>query len=460
MCYNWYQSDLFTERTIPLLYFNDTIAAPATAPGQGGIAIIRVSGPQAESALRTLFSADVPFESHKLYYGHIQWENEVLDECMAVLMRAPRTYTREDVAELHLHGGSYASRKVLAALYALGIRAAEPGEFTRRAFLNGRIDLSRAEAVMGVISSESDRAARAAMRQLSGGVNSFIKSAQDELLSLLAGVEAALDYPEEISDEEAYPALEESARVLADRLDRACDERGARILESGLDVVLCGRPNVGKSSILNALLGQERAIVTNIPGTTRDIVQGSIQLEGVKVNLSDTAGLRDGSDEVEKIGIDKARKAIAHADVTVVVLDAAMPLTDEDLTLLHETENSPRIIVLNKIDRMPVNMLQLLKDALYVSARTGEGMQALQQAIAAFAANAGQSELSESRHMNLAREAARHLRSAADVCARGDEVDLAAIDLHAAIDALSRVTGEQVDERLLDDIFSRFCVGK
>ncbi|MBR0320009.1 MAG: tRNA uridine-5-carboxymethylaminomethyl(34) synthesis GTPase MnmE, partial [Clostridia bacterium] len=318
-----------------MLYSNDTIAAPATAPGQGGIAIIRVSGPQAESALRTLFSADVPFESHKLYYGHIQWENEVLDECMAVLMRAPRTYTREDVAELHLHGGSYASRKVLAALYALGIRAAEPGEFTRRAFLNGRIDLSRAEAVMGVISSESDRAARAAMRQLSGGVNSFIKSAQDELLSLLAGVEAALDYPEEISDEEAYTALEESARILADRLDRACDERGARILESGLDVVLCGRPNVGKSSILNALLGQERAIVTNIPGTTRDIVQGSIQLEGVKVNLSDTAGLRDGSDEVEKIGIDKARKAIAHADVTVVVLDAAMPLTDEDLTLLR-----------------------------------------------------------------------------------------------------------------------------
>lgn len=441
-------------------YLNDTIAAPATAPGQGGIAIVRISGPEAETALRTLFQGTQQFESHKMYYGHCVWQHEMLDECMAVLMRAPRSYTREDVAEIHLHGGSYASGKVLQALYALGIRAAEPGEFTRRAFLNGRIDLSRAEAVMGVISSESERAARAALRQLSGGVNTFIKNAQDELLSLLAGVEAALDYPEEISDEEAYTALESSARTLADKLDNACDERGARILENGLDVVLCGRPNVGKSSILNALLGQERAIVTSIPGTTRDIVQGAIQLEGVKINLSDTAGLRDGSDEVEKIGIDRARSAIAHADVTVVVLDASMPLDEEDMQLLRDTQHAPRIIVLNKIDRLPSLTHQPLKDALYVSARTGEGMADLRNAIAAHASHAGQSELSESRHMHLAREAAAFLRSAADICARGEAVDLAAIDLHGALNALGRVTGEQMDEKLLDDIFSRFCVGK
>lgn len=442
------------------MYHTDTIAAPATAPGQGGIAIVRVSGPDADSMLRTLFDRPCEFESHKLYYGHLFWQGEMLDECMCVLMRAPRTYTREDVAEFHLHGGSYASRKVLSALYAMGARAAEPGEFTRRAFLNGRIDLSRAEAVMSVISSESDRAARAAMRQLTGGVNTFIKGAQEELLSILAGVEAALDYPDEISDEEAYTALEQSARALADKLDAACDEKSARILEQGLDVVLCGKPNVGKSSILNALLGQERAIVTSIPGTTRDIVQGSIQLDGVKVNLSDTAGLRDGSDEVEKIGIDRARQAIAHSDVTVVVLDAALPLNDEDMQLLHETESSCRIVVLNKIDRMPAMAKLPLRDALYVSARTGEGMAALSRAIASFAQNAGQSELSQSRHMGLARQAAQHLRNAAKVCQAGEAVDLAAIDLHDALLCLSRVTGDRVDEKLLDDIFSRFCVGK
>lgn len=446
--------------SVLLMYTTDTIAAPATAPGQGGIAIIRVSGPEAEHMMHALFDRKGEYESHKMYYGHLYMDDEMLDECMCVLMRAPRTYTREDVCEFHLHGGSYASRRVLDALYALGARAADPGEFTRRAFLNGRIDLSRAEAVMSVISSEGDRAARAAMRQLQGGVNSFIKNAQEQLLSILSGVEAALDYPEEISDEEAYTALEASALSLAEQLENACDERGARILEEGLQVVLCGKPNVGKSSILNALLGQERAIVTSIPGTTRDIVQGSIQLDGVKVNLSDTAGLRDGSDEVEKIGIDRARRAIAHADVTVVVLDAALPLDDEDMRLLHETEAGDRIVVLNKIDRMPAMAKLPLRDALYVSARTGEGMDALSRAIAAFAANAGQSELSESRHMALARQAARHLRSAAGVCRSGEAVDLAAIDLHDALLCLARITGDRVDEKLLDDIFSRFCVGK
>ena len=442
------------------MYMNDTICAPATAPGQGGIAIVRVSGPEAEQLLRTLFDRKGEYESHKMYYGHILWENEVVDECMCVLMRAPRTYTREDVAEFHLHGGSFASRKVLSALQSLGARPADPGEFTRRAFLNGRIDLSRAEAVMSVISAEGDRAARAAMRQLQGGVNAFIKGAQEELLSILAGVEAALDYPDEISDEEAYTALEQSARALADKLDGACDEKGARILESGLEVVLCGKPNVGKSSLLNAILGQERAIVTSIPGTTRDIVQGSVQLDGVKVNLSDTAGLRDGSDEVEKIGIDRARRAIANADLAVVVLDAAMPLDDEDMQLLHETENIPRVVVLNKIDRLPALEHLPLKDALYVSARTGDGMPALIDAIASHARNAGQSELSQQRHMTLARDAARHLRSAADACLCGEAVDVAAIDLHDALLSLSRVTGDRVDEKLLDDIFSRFCVGK
>ena len=438
----------------------DTIAALATAPGEGGIAIVRVSGPQAEALLSALFAPAHAWDSHRMYYGHIVYQGETLDECMAVLMRAPRSYTRQDVAEIHLHGGSFAAQSVLNALYALGARAAEPGEFTRRAFLNGRIDLSRAEAVMALISAEGGRAARAAVRQLEGGVSSFIRSAQEELLALLSGAAAAIDYPEEITLEEAAASLESGARQLADKLDAACDERGARIAQQGLEAVLCGRPNVGKSSLLNALARQERAIVTDIPGTTRDIVTADVMIAGLRVHFSDTAGLREGADVIERIGVDRARQAIAGADVVLAVLNASQELTPEDRQLLQDTQDAPRIIVLNQCDRdMRLNPADF-DDPAVVSAVTGEGIARLEERVAAFGAGAGESTLTQQRHMALAREAAADLRAAADACRRGEAVDLAVIDLQSALGALGRVTGEQVDEKLIDEIFSRFCVGK
>lgn len=438
----------------------DTIAALATAPGEAGIAIVRVSGPRAEEMLTALVSPARNWESHRLYYGHAVYQGQTLDECMAVLMRAPRSYTREDVAEFHLHGGDWAAQSVLSALFALGIRAAEPGEFTKRAFLNGRIDLSRAEAVMSLISAEGGRAARAALRQLQGGVSSFIRQAQEDLLTLLSGAAAAIDYPEEISLEEAAGALEAGARALADQLENACDERGARIAQQGLEAVLCGRPNVGKSSLLNALARQERAIVTDIPGTTRDIVRADVTISGLRVHFSDTAGLREGTDAIERIGVERARQAIAGADVVLVVLNASQEMTEEDRALLAQTQSAPRLVVLNQCD-LPMRLSPYAFDApVVVSAVTGQGMAELEARVAAFGAGAGESALTQERHMALARQAASSLRSAAEACARGEAVDLAVIDLQDALAALGRVTGEQVDERLLDEIFSRFCVGK
>lgn len=438
----------------------DTIAALATAPGTGGIAIVRVSGPEAENMLRALFHPLREFESHKMYYGHAVYQGETLDECMAVLMRSPRSYTREDVVEFHLHGGEWAAQSLLSALFRMGVRAAEPGEFTKRAFLNGRIDLSRAEAVMALISAEGGRAARAAVRQLSGGVSAFIQGAQQQLVHLLSGVAAAIDYPEEISFEEAAGDLESGARALAIQLENACDERGARIAQKGLEVVLCGRPNVGKSSLLNALSREERAIVTNIPGTTRDIIRADVMLSGVRVHFADTAGLRDSADDIEKIGVELARRAIAGADVVLAVLDASSPLSDEDRELLQNTEGAPRIIVLNKGDLPQKLNPDDFENCVLVSAARGEGIDELEKRVIAYAAGAGESALTQERHMHLARQAARSLHLAADACARGEAVDMAAVDLHEALYALGRITGEQVDEKLIDDIFSRFCVGK
>ena len=360
-----------------LAYQNDTIAALATPQGRGGIAIVRVSGENARAYFEALFrpAGRQQVESHRLLYGHLyDADGAMLDECMAVLMLAPRTYTREDVAEFHLHGGDQIAREALAALYRLGARPAEPGEFTRRAFLNGRVDLSRAEAVMDVIGAQGEQAARAALRQLNGGASAFIRDAQQRLTDLLAGVAAALDYPEEIEEAEAAGSVIAGARALRDTLLSACDERAARLLDTGFEAALCGRPNVGKSSLLNALLCEERAIVTDIPGTTRDVVRGSILVAGLRVNLSDTAGIREQAETVEAIGVQRAREIMRAADLVLLVLDGSQPLTAEDEELLRETESYPRLILCNKADR---GAAFELSGALRISAATGAGMDAL-----------------------------------------------------------------------------------
>jgi len=440
-------------------YHNDTIAALATPPGRGGIAIVRVSGSGARAAFDALFkpAGKQTVESHKLLFGRVYDGERLLDECMGVLMLAPRSYTREDVAEFHTHGGDQVAHEVLQALYKLGVRPAEPGQFTRRAFLNGRIDLSRAEAVMDLIGAQGEQSSRAAVRQLTGGVSAFIRAAQNEVTDLLAGVTAALDYPEEIDEDEAAGETAQKAQEIAQRLLAACDERAARLLDTGFEVALCGQPNVGKSSLLNALLCEERAIVTNIPGTTRDIVRGSLLVNGLRVNLSDTAGIREQADEVESIGIDRARNAIKNADLVLLLLDASQPLTAEDEELLRETASCPRQIILNKCD---LGQVFDLPNAMRLSAITGENVNQLRALIAEKAGAPCELPLTSERHMRLARSAAEHLLTAADALENGEALDLCAIDLHAALETLGEVTGDRVDEKLLDSVFSRFCVGK
>ena len=443
-----------------------TIAAIATAPGQGGVAIVRLSGPEAERILLDIFrpAKKAPLTSHMLTYGHVYDGDTMVDETMAVLMRAPRSYTREDVAEIQLHGGGYIAQRVLELCLARGAELAAPGEFTRRAFLNGRIDLSQAEAVMSLIAAQGAQSHRAAMRQLQGGASSFIRKAADELYAIQAGVAACIDYPEEIDESEAAADMLPRTEALAAQIDAACDERAARILQSGLRVALCGQPNVGKSSLLNALLGEERAIVTPIPGTTRDMVMGDLLLGGSVVHLTDTAGLHATDDPVEQLGVARARRAMDEADLVLAVFDQSRPLDADDCSLLTELQGRNVLLVLNKADLSPAltsTDLTALLDApvLTVSAADEATLAPLKAYLAEQAAVADNLALTQPRHVEAARRAARHLRQAADT-ARALSVDMASIDLQAAQLALAEITGDEVEERLLDRVFGMFCVGK
>lgn len=447
-----------------------TIAAIATPPGPGGIAIIRISGPESASILRQAFAparAGADFSGRRLVYGRVVDENgEALDEAMAVLMRAPATYTREDVAELHCHGGDVAARRALDRVLALGARPAEPGEFTRRAFMNGRIDLARAEAVMQLIGANSQAAARASVRQLEGGVSGFVKEVSHKLTGLMALIEASDDFPDEVEEDAAAGEVAEALRDIAAELRRRIDPRAARILREGASVVLSGRPNVGKSSIMNALLNQERAIVTDIPGTTRDVLTERVTIGGVLCELSDTAGQRATDDPVEKIGVDRAAAAAETADVLLIVVDAALPLTDEDLALLKAADERA-VVCLNKSDLPPVVDRDALAgltgaEIVELSARTGRGMDELIRAVARrVAADAAREDcLVARRHIDLARDAAERVDDARAALAAGLPLDTAAIDLRAALEALSEITGENAGEAVIDRVFRDFCVGK
>lgn len=447
----------------------DTIAAIATAQGTGGIAIVRISGDRAEAILSNMFrpaGGVKTLESHRMMYGSaVDARGEALDEVMSVLMRAPRSYTREDVAELHCHGGAACATAVLERALALGARPAEPGEFTRRAFLNGRIDLSRAEAVMQLIGAGSRAAARASLRQLEGGVSAFVRGASDRLTGLMALIEASTDFPDEVEEEAAASELIEALRALLSEVRARCDARGARILREGASVVLAGRPNVGKSSLMNALLNQERAIVTDIPGTTRDVLTERLSLGGIAVELSDTAGQRDTLDPIERIGVDRARQAVERADVVLIVLDAAAPLDAEDEALIRRADDRA-IICLNKSD-LPeaVNRRQIAgmtgAMVLEMSAQSGAGLDALVGELTRRVAVEGQDGLlTVQRHIELARQAAEALQSAVDGLEAGMPLDTAAIDLREALERFGEITGENATETVIDRVFSTFCVGK
>ena len=452
-----------------LAYQNDTIAALATPPGRGGIAIVRVSGENARAYFEALFrpAGRQQVESHRLLYGHLyDADGAMLDECMAVLMLAPRTYTREDVAEFHLHGGDQIAREALAALYRLGARPAEPGEFTRRAFLNGRVDLSRAEAVMDVIGAQGEQAARAALRQLNGGASAFIRDAQQRLTDLLAGVAAALDYPEEIEEDEAAGSVIAGARALRDTLLSACDERAARLLDTGFEAALCGRPNVGKSSLLNALLCAERAIVTDIPGTTRDAVEQTVTLGRHLLRLLDTAGIRETADRVEELGVARALQAAQTCQLALFVVDGSKPLTPEDEAAMDAALQAPEAIaILNKQDLPCVMDPSELPFAyvIPVSCAKNEGLDLLEQALDMvfdFDAPCDGSILTNARQADAIAKSRESIEAALSSLRLGMTPDAVLVDVEAAMESLGEATGRVVREDITNRIFERFCVGK
>ena len=445
----------------------DTIAAIATPPGTGGIGIIRMSGKEAEKILNRIFQPydrTMPLENRKLTYGHIVDGNTVLDECMAVIMRAPGSYTREDVAELQTHGGIRVMNVVLETCLKYGARLADPGEFTKHAFLNGRIDLSRAEAVMEMISARGEQEYRDAVRQMEGGTADFIRTASDELYGLQAGLAACIDYPEEISDEEGTKALIPGLEKLISSLEEAMDERSARLIHDGIQVTLYGTPNAGKSSLLNALLGQDKAIVTDIPGTTRDTVEGEIMIDGIRVHFTDTAGLRETEDPIEKIGVERSEQAVRNADMTLLVLDGSRKLTDEEKERIRNITDRCTVLI-NKSDIEQVTEENDIKAVnpeavcLTVSALDSSTLKPLKERLKEQTRISDRMAISQPRHIDAVRRGVFSLKSA--LATLGSLTpDMASTDLQAAQSALAEVTGDQADEKLLDRIFSNFCVGK
>lgn len=451
---------------------NDTIAAIATAAGDAGIGIVRVSGPQALPILRRLFHPAAPSwqpESHRMVYGTLaSAEGEPLDEVMAVWFQAPRSYTREDVVELHTHGGSVALRQALGRVLAAGVRLAEPGEMTLRAFLNGRLDLSQAEAVLDVVRARTDRGMQAAMQQLGGALSEEIRQARAQLIEVLAHLTATIDFPEDdVPPQNIAPDLRAVLDVLDGLLQNA--DRGI-LLREGIRVAIVGRPNVGKSSLLNRLLRHERAIVTDVPGTTRDLLEESLNLRGVPVVLADTAGIRETVDVVEALGVERSRAALRQADLVLFVLDRSQPPTEEDRQLAAALEGRPALVVENKQDiALSPNReaVQLLPGAprVAVSALQGTGLEALEaqmwEMVMGGELSARNAPLvTNPRHKQAIQQARSHIESAIAGGEQGIPADFLTIDLHAAVNALGQITGETATEDLLDAIFSRFCIGK
>ena len=460
-----------------MLALDDTIAAISTPIGEGGIGIVRLSGPLATAILSQVFvpAAETAqgqpphgLMSHCFRYGHVVDNSSgmVVDEVLAVLMRAPRTYTRQDVAEIHCHGGIVPLRRTLELALSSGARLAEPGEFTLRAFLNGRIDLAQAEAVLDIVRAKTDASLRVALQQLHGGTSQPVKVVRAQLLDALAHVEASLDFPEdEIPPLDLPRTLTEANEALAGLLAQA--DQGL-IYRHGVRTAIVGRPNVGKSSLLNALLRTSRAIVTPIPGTTRDTLEETLNLHGVPLCLVDTAGITKSAGPIERLGIERSQQALQQADLVLLVIDGSEALQGQDFDIAASVGNRTAIVVVNKMD-LPLiaEDSQILPSARHVqvSALTGENLSLLEDAIVetVFAGQAHTSDvpvISNPRHRDILRRAQDHIAGALANSRAEDRTDLLAVDLTAAVAALGEITGEAVSEDVLDAIFSSFCLGK
>ena len=457
----------------------DTIAAISTAPGEGAIGIVRISG---EDAIRI---ADEVYRlkekrlneqaSHTIHYGHIvdPKNDEVIDEVMVTVLRAPKTFTREDVVEINCHGGIVAINRILQLVLRMGARLAEPGEFTKRAFLNGRIDLSQAEAVMDLIRAKTDKSMQMAMRQLDGELSKLIQNLRQEILNTLAQVEVNIDYPEYDDVEEmTLQLLREKTQQVSQGIRALLNTASqGKILRDGLKTAIVGRPNVGKSSLLNVLLREEKAIVTDIAGTTRDTIEEYVNVRGVPLQLIDTAGIRETDDVVERIGVERSRKALNEADFVLLILNQSEELMDEDLRLLEQTKDFKRIILLNKtdlptkIDMGKVKEFATDSEIVTTSMLKKEGIDRLEEKIADYFFQGQMNErdatyLSNTRHIALLEKAEQALQEVANGVDMGMPVDLIQIDFTRAWDLLGEITGDTVQDELLTQLFSQFCLGK
>jgi tRNA modification GTPase len=459
------------------MYKQDTIAAIATPPGEGSIAIIRMSGGDAERIAAGIFfrnrDENSKLQSHRLYHGTLRDPKSAraVDEVLLAIMRQPRSYTGEDVVEIHCHGGAFIARRVLQLVLSEGARQAEPGEFTKRAFLNGRLDLSQAEAVLDLIRARTDRSAALALDQVSGNLSHWVEELRSELLNLLVQIEAAIDFPDEEIELLKRQELTQEVVGLTDKIDYISNTyEWSRLFHEGAKVCICGRPNVGKSSLLNALLGEERVIVTPVAGTTRDVIEESINLDGLPVVLWDTAGIRDTADEIERIGVHLARDYLEKADARIVVIDGSLPLSVEDTELVIATREAKALIAINKSD-LPESLsedrlksLRCSTKYCRVSAKTGEGIPELKQALRNLILDK-EIEFSPVAITNLRQRSALQrteaaLRHAAESLCEGFAAEFIAVDLNEAREALEEITGLINNEDILDKIFSNFCIGK
>lgn len=457
--------------------FEDTIAALSTPCGTGGIGIIRVSGENAFKVVSKIFVSSKEMKdiaTHTVTYGKIAdpESGSIVDEVLLLKMCKPHTFTREDVIEIHCHGGIVVINRVLELLFKNGARPAEAGEFTKRAFLNGRIDLSQAEAIIDLINSKTVESSKAAVNHLEGRLSGRLKEIRRVLVELLAHIEVTVDYPEHDIEEITGEMVLDSLRKIKKQLIELAGtfERG-KLLREGISVVIVGKPNVGKSSLLNQLAGSARAIVTDIPGTTRDIIEEYINIKGIPAKITDTAGIRETEDVVEKIGVDRARHAIEEADLVIMVVSADTGLLEEDLDVISSIKGKKCITLINKIDLVDRERIEEIRRkldstiVLEASVIREQGIEGLEDQIAAMfvkgqIAQNNEVLLTNARHKNLVDKAVNSIDQALDAHAMGMPLDMITIDIKNSADFIGQITGESIDEAVMHNIFSRFCIGK